>query len=125
MNRDNRLVYSTESGQIAKTMEKPAGRKKNSKGKNLTAPASRIVNPSKQGVRIRRESKGRGGKNVCVVDGLPLDEKGLKSLLKKLKGQLGTGGAVKGDSIEIQGDHRDKLLMLLEKEGFKAKLAGG
>jgi len=125
MSRDNRLVYSTEHGQLGKTMEKPSTGKKRSKDKNLTATASRIVNPSKQGVRIRRESKGRGGKNVCVIDGLPLDEKGLKALLKKLKGQLGTGGALKGGAIEIQGDHREKLLALLEKEGFKAKLAGG
>ncbi|MCK5308518.1 MAG: translation initiation factor [Zetaproteobacteria bacterium] len=82
-------------------------------------------NPNKQGVRIRRESKGRGGKCVSVIDGLPLDEKGMKTVLKKLKGQLGTGGAVKGGSVEIQGDHREKLLLLLEKEGHKARLAGG
>jgi translation initiation factor 1 len=49
----------------------------------------------------------------------------MKTVLKKLKGQLGTGGAVKGGSVEIQGDHREKLLLLLEKEGHKARLAGG
>jgi len=130
MSRDNRLVYSTEHGQLGKAMEnrlagKPANNKRGGKGKAQPQAAASIVNPAKQGVRIRRESKGRGGKSVCVIDGLPLDEKGLKALTKKLKGQLGAGGAVKGACIEIQGDHRDKLLALLEREGFKAKLAGG
>jgi translation initiation factor 1 len=69
--------------------------------------------------------KGRGGKTVCVVDGLALNDAELKSLLKTLKGKLGTGGAVKSGCLEIQGDHRDKLLQLLEKEGYKAKFAGG
>lgn len=127
MSRDNRLVYSTEHGQLDKVMDRSAGGKKSAKGA-ARAPASKasaIVNPSKQGVRIRRESKGRGGKNVCVIEGVPLPEAGLKELTKKLKNQLGTGGALKGTAIEIQGDHRDKLLALLENEGFKAKLAGG
>lgn len=131
MSRDNRLVYSTEHGQLGKAMEKSSGGRKSGRGadkrttKSAAKSAGAIVNPAKQGVRIRRESKGRGGKNVCVIDGLPLDEKGLKELTKRLKGKLGSGGAVKGSSIEIQGDHRDKLLALLEQEGFKAKLAGG
>lgn len=125
MSRDHRLVYSTEHGQLGKAMEnRPAGNK-GGKGKAQPQAANSIVNPAKQGVRIRRESKGRGGKSVCVIDGLPLDENGLKALTKKLKSQLGAGGAVKGACIEIQGDHRDKLLALLEREGFKAKLAGG
>jgi len=122
MNRDNRLVYSTEHGQIGKAMPSSNKRKK----KNTASPqAQSIKNPSKQGVRIRRESKGRGGKSVCVIDGLPLDNEGLKALQKKLKAQLGTGGSVKDLCIEIQGDHREKLLELLEKEGYKAKLSGG
>jgi translation initiation factor 1 len=125
MSQDNRLVYSTEHGQIGKSMEKSKTGNKGKKNNKLKGTPPAISNPAKQGVRIRRESKGRGGKNVCVVDGLPLDEKGLKTLLKKLKGQLGCGGSVKGNLLEIQGDHREKLLQLLEKEGFKAKLAGG
>ena len=120
MNDDRRLVYSTEHGGLAKPSQEQ-GRKK-------TKPAPRspeIKNPAKQGVRIRRESKGRGGKTVCVIDGLELPADGLKALLKRLKGQLGTGGAIKDGRIEIQGEHREKLLTLLEKEGHKAKLAGG
>ena len=120
MSDDRRLVYSTEHGSLGRpTQEKD--RKKT--GRSAQAPA--IKNPAKQGVRIRRESKGRGGKTVCVIDGLELPGEALKALLKRLKGQLGTGGAVKDDSIEIQGDHRDKLLALLAREGIKAKPSGG
>lgn len=125
MSSDNRIVYSTEHGQLGKSMGKKSSTKKNNKNNKLKPSSPVISNPAKQGVRIRRESKGRGGKNVSVIDGLPLDEKGLKVLLKKLKSQLGSGGAVKGATLEIQGDHREKLLFLLEKEGFKAKLSGG
>ncbi|HXH72943.1 MAG TPA: translation initiation factor [Mariprofundaceae bacterium] len=121
MNDDRRLVYSTEFGSLGK----PMGGDKKKKGKSQPPQAPAIKNPAKQGVRIRRESKGRGGKNVCVIDGLALSDDKLRELLKKLKNQLGTGGAVKDGCIEIQGDHRDKLLMLLDKEGIKAKLAGG
>ncbi|PJA32057.1 MAG: translation initiation factor [Zetaproteobacteria bacterium CG_4_9_14_3_um_filter_53_7] len=121
MNDNHRLVYSTEQGSLDKPMQKSS-----SAGKKKTKSAAPVIkNPNKQGVRIRRESKGRGGKTVCIVDGLQLDDNGLKTLLKTLKAQLGTGGAVKEGCLEIQGDHRDKLLQLLEKEGIKARLAGG
>ena len=125
MGQNDRIVYSTEHGQMAKAMEEMPGSKKRGKGRGFNASPATIRKPEKQGVRIRRESKGRGGKCVSVIDGLPLDEKGMKTLLKKLKGQLGTGGTVKGHSVEIQGDHREKLLLLLEKENHKARLAGG
>jgi len=121
MNNDRRLVYSSEDGQIGKAM--PNTRKKSQQHKKTSVQT--IKKTAKQGVRIRRESKGRGGKSVCVIEGLSLNALELKALHKKLKAQLGTGGAVKGDTIEIQGDHREKLLVLLEKEGIKAKLAGG
>jgi len=119
---DRRLVYSTEQGALGKVME-PGGKKK--KSRKQGSSASVIKNPGKQGVRIRRESKGRGGKTVSIVDGLSMQEEDLKTLLKKLKGQLGTGGAVKDGMLEIQGDHREKVALLLEKVGIKAKLAGG
>jgi len=125
MGQDDRVVYSTEHGQLDKPMEKRGAGKKRGKGKAANACAPAITNPNKQGIRIRRESKGRGGKSVSVIDGLPFDEKGMKTMLKKLKGQLGTGGAVKNGCIEIQGDHREKLVLLLEQQGYKAKLAGG
>ncbi len=119
MDQDRRLVYSTEHGALEKPM-----RSQSKKRKQPPATAA-IKKNSKQGVRIRRESKGRGGKCVSIVDGLPLDEKSLKVLLKKFKTQLGSGGAVKGGCMEIQGEHREKLLLLLEKEGYRAKISGG
>ncbi|MDQ6997010.1 MAG: translation initiation factor [Mariprofundus sp.] len=123
MGEDRRLVYSTEHGSLGKpAQQKSAGSKKN---RQQPAASPAIKNPNKQGVRIRRESKGRGGKTVSVVDGLPLDGAALKKLLKQLKGSLGTGGAVKNGALEIQGDHREKLVIMLEKLGYKARLAGG
>ncbi len=76
-------------------------------------------------VRIRRETAGRKGKGVTTVTGVPLAEKALKQLAKKLKQQCGTGGSVKDGIIEIQGDHRDTLKLALEKLGYTVKLAGG
>ena len=120
MSNDRRVVYSTEQGSLGKAMPK----QKKNQSKHAGPPPT-IKNPAKQGVRIRRESKGRGGKTVCVIDGLNQPDDKLKVLLKKLKAQLGTGGAIKDGCLEIQGDHRDKLLNLLEKEGITAKAAGG
>lgn len=76
-------------------------------------------------VRVGRETKGRGGKGVTVIPDLPLDEKGLTELATKLKTRLGTGGTVKDGRIEIQGDHRDRIVQELESMGYRAKRAGG
>lgn len=122
MSDNRRLVYSTEHGSLDKPMQKKRGPDKKHR-KQTATPV--IKNPNKQGVLIRRESKGRGGKTVSVIDGLPLNEPALKLLLKKLKSQLGTGGAIKNGTLEIQGDHREQLLALLDKQGYKARLAGG
>lgn len=109
MSQNSRLVYSTDSGRI-----------KQSK----TAKSGAIVDRSSDGiVRIQRETKGRGGKAVCVVSGVPNDQ--LKEVCKLLKSKCATGGAVKESMIEIQGDNRDKIKMLLEAKGFQVKLAGG
>jgi len=120
-NSDRVLVYSSESGLIHKSSQ-PSSKKKRTVVKNKTAM---IKNPAKEGVRIQRESKGRGGKNVSLITGLTLDNTALKKLCKTLKAKLGTGGAVKDQHIEIQGDHREKLLILLEKHDIQAKIAGG
>jgi translation initiation factor 1 len=76
-------------------------------------------------VRIRRETSGRKGKGVTTITGVPLAEKELKVLAKKLKKVCGTGGSLKDGVIEIQGDHRTALKGMLEKEGYTVKLAGG
>jgi len=76
-------------------------------------------------VRIRRETKGRGGKAVTVISGVPLVGDDLKALGKQLKKKCGVGGAVKGSEIEIQGDQREKIKIELEKRQFIVKYSGG
>ena len=76
-------------------------------------------------MRLHRETKGRGGKAVSIVRGVPLAGAELKALAKVLKQKCGVGGAVKGSDIEIQGDQRDILKAELEKRGFQVKIAGG
>ena len=76
-------------------------------------------------VRLRRETKGRGGKAVTIVSGVPLAPDALKALAKTLKQKCGVGGAVKNTEIEIQGDQRAVLKPTLEKLGYTVKLAGG
>jgi translation initiation factor 1 len=76
-------------------------------------------------VRVRRETSGRGGKTVTTIDGVPLASDALAQLAGELKRACGTGGTVRDYVIEIQGDHRDKLVALLEAKGYVVKLAGG
>ena len=76
-------------------------------------------------VRVGREVAGRGGKGVSVVTGLPLVGEELEALATRLKKLCGAGGAVKDGTIEIQGDHRDRLVAELQKLGFEAKRSGG
>jgi translation initiation factor 1 len=82
--------------------------------------------PSKSSVvRVSRETKGRRGKGMTIISDLPLDEGGLTELATKLKSRLGTGGTVKDGCIEIQGDHRDRIVAELEGMGYRVKRAGG
>ncbi len=76
-------------------------------------------------VRVAREVAGRGGKGVSGITGLPLDEGALEALATRLKKTCGAGGATKDGRIEIQGDHRDRLVAELVKLGYDAKRSGG
>jgi translation initiation factor 1 len=76
-------------------------------------------------VRVGREVAGRGGKGVTVISGLPFDAAQLAELAARLKRLCGAGGAVKNGVIEIQGDHRDRLVAELCKLGLEAKRSGG
>jgi translation initiation factor 1 len=76
-------------------------------------------------VRVYLERAGRGGKSVSVIKGVMSPAAGKEALLKLLKTRLGTGGALKGDEIEIQGDHRPKIVDILNELGYQAKSAGG
>ncbi|MEP0916987.1 translation initiation factor [Leptolyngbya sp. DQ-M1] len=81
--------------------------------------------PNQQNVRIQVSRKGRGGKTVTIISGFQHKPEILSDLAKKLKAQCGTGGVVKEETIEIQGDHAQKLLQLLTELGYKAKISGG
>ncbi len=81
--------------------------------------------PSEQNVRIQASRKGRKGKTVTVITGFQAKDETLIELVKKLKTQCGTGGTVKENEIEIQGEHTQKLLQILTQLGYKAKISGG
>ncbi len=81
--------------------------------------------PNQQDLRIQATRSGRKGKTVTVVTGFQHKPETLTKLLKKLKSQCGSGGTVKEDSLEIQGDHKQKLLTTLTELGYKAKISGG
>lgn len=81
--------------------------------------------PARQEAHIRREKKGRGGKTVTVVYNLRLPPDRLKELGKQLRQACGTGGTVKEGTIEIQGDHREKVAEALHAVGYRTKFTGG
>jgi translation initiation factor 1 len=108
MPEETRLVYSTESGRIRSDSD-----------------ASHAVNRGDSVCLVRRETKGRGGKEATVIWDVPGGETELKSLGKAIKQRLGTGGSVKDGQIVIQGDHVETILLFLKDKGFQAKKAGG
>ncbi|MEN8262852.1 MAG: hypothetical protein ABFR82_05270 [Nitrospirota bacterium] len=110
--KNSKLVYSTD-------------RQGSRKGKVVEKAAETDLHTGCHRVRVRLERKGRGGKAVTVIDGLPLPRSELGKLLRELKAKLGTGGAVKGLVLEIQGDHCDIVIPALEGMGYKPKRSGG
>ncbi len=113
----NNIVYSTEFGKMCPKCGKPVAKCICKQQKN-SFKNDGIV-------RVARETKGRKGKGVTVITGVPLNSDEITKLAKQLKQKLGTGGTVKNGVIEIQGDHRDTLVEELKKQGFKVKRSGG
>ncbi len=114
---NGRLVYSTEAGRLCPQCQRPVA--------DCVCGKDRPAYSGDGIVRLHRESKGRGGKTVTLVRGVPLAGQELKALAKALKQKCGVGGALKDDVIEIQGDQRDLIKTELEKRGYTVKLAGG
>jgi translation initiation factor 1 len=83
------------------------------------------IAPNQARVRVGREVAGRGGKGVSVISGLPLDEAQLAELATRLKKLCGAGGGVTEGVIEIQGEHRDRLVAELCRLGYPARRSGG
>lgn len=114
-NKNSRLVYSDELGSHCPKC-----------GEKLQDCSCQNLDKIGDGqVRIERQTKGRKGKGVSLISGLPLAEKDLKALAKELKQRCGCGGTVKNNIIEIQSDQRDLLISELQKRGYQAKKAGG
>jgi translation initiation factor 1 len=86
---------------------------------NLDCPVER------QNLRIQTSKAGRKGKTVTIVTGWQHSPDKLAQLLKQLKTQCGSGGTLKDSTLEIQGDHKQKLLQFLTELGYKAKISGG
>ncbi|VAX30873.1 Translation initiation factor SUI1-related protein [hydrothermal vent metagenome] len=113
MPRDNsKLVYSTDS--VVPEKEKAT-----------VKTSVEQIRPGQQKVRVRLDRKHRGGKSVTVIEGLRMKNAELRNLLKQLKSRLGTGGAIKDDLLEIQGDRGDTVMTILENMGYKPKRSGG
>ncbi|MFN8639507.1 MAG: stress response translation initiation inhibitor YciH [Dehalococcoidia bacterium] len=118
---NSRLVYSTDGGRV-----KPVRPEKPAPSRGPTPPKSRApAVPADGVVRIQRSKQGRGGKTVTLITGLPGSDTDLDALLKALKQLCGAGGAREARTLEIQGDHRERIRERLEALGHRPKLAGG
>ena len=116
-NTGSRLVYSTAAGRLCPQCHRPVA--------DCVCGVDRPAAVGDGIVRLHRETKGRGGKAVTVIKGIPLAGAELKALARVLKQKCGVGGALKDDNIEIQGDQRHILKTELEKRGYTVKIAGG
>ena len=114
---ESSVVYSTRQGKTCPACSQPVAK--------CVCRKKKMVPEGDGIVRIGRETKGRKGKGVTLITGIPLDSDGLRSLAKHLKQKCGTGGTVKEGIIEIQGDHRDTLMEELKKQGYNVKRSGG
>lgn len=110
------LVYSTDVGRTCPVCRQAVA----------ACVCKAVQRPAGDGVvRVLRETKGRAGKGVTLVRGVPLDDDELAALGKKLKAACGSGGTVKDGVIEVQGDHVERVMAALQAQGFKVKRAGG
>lgn len=108
---ESSTVWSSDEGDL---------RKQKAPSRNVKS-----LPPNQQIVYLHRDSKGRHGGAVTLVKQLVLSQADMKELAKKLKQLCGSGGTIKDDLIEIQGEHRQKIADALTEMGYKVKIAGG
>jgi translation initiation factor 1 len=118
---DNHIVYSSERGRMCPRCELPVAEC----SCRVSARATDAAAGGDAVVRVRRETKGRHGKTVTTVSGIPLPPAELKALARDLKRRCGTGGSLKQGVLEIQGDHCQLLIQELRELGYTVKRAGG
>jgi translation initiation factor 1 len=111
------LVYATDAGRMCPACRQPVAA--------CICKQARAVAATDGIVRVSRESKGRGGKSVTVINGLTLEALALAQFGKQLKTACGSGGTVKNGVVEVQGDHVARVIDLLKKQGWAVKQAGG
>jgi translation initiation factor 1 len=117
MTEPSRLVYSTERGRICPGCGNAV---------DDCACGSGSAKKRNDGiVRVRREVKGRAGKTVTTIEGVPLRGEAIETLASELKRRCSAGGSVKDGVIVLQGDHRKTVVPMLEVKGYQVKLAGG
>ena len=113
----SRLVYSTDARRMCPDCRQPMP---------ACVCKKATARPAPDGViRVSRQTKGRGGKTVTRVEGVPLGDDALAQLGKQLRTACGSGGTVKDGVIEVQGDHCDKVIEALVQQGYAAKRSGG
>jgi len=112
-----RIIYSTGIGSLCPNCRRPV--------RDCVCPKGAPGAAKPAAVRVGRETKGRAGKGVTTVTGLPMSLSDIESLAARLKKRCGSGGTVREGVIEIQGDHRDVIVAELTKLGWPAKRSGG
>lgn len=113
--KKKRIVYTTDQGNLCPDCRQPVSACQCQD----TAPAGDSI------IRLHRQTRGRRGKAVTLITGLPLTGTDLKAVARELKNRFGVGGAIEGPDILIQGDQREVIKPLLEAQGYTVKLAGG
>jgi translation initiation factor 1 len=116
------IVYSTGSGRMCAGCRRPSAQCA-CRGRDGTA--QRAATMAGAPVRVGRATQGRAGKGVTVITGLPLAAPQLEALAAEFKRQCGSGGTVRDGAIEIQGEHRDRIVRELARRGFSPKRSGG